>query len=162
MKITSVTETSKIGVAMKIRCSQRMNKKLACSFIDAANFYAEKLGLSDISDKISVDIFYRKFDDRGECSCSVYTNAPRTFNIILDSETKWVDPLQTLAHEMVHVKQYARGELQCTTKTSKWKGKLWRKKSDQMDDYYDSPWEIEAFGREEGLYLRYLVEKNNG
>jgi hypothetical protein len=25
-----------------------------------------------------------------------------------------------------------------------------------MDDYYDSPWEIEAFGREEGLFLRFL------
>jgi hypothetical protein len=25
-----------------------------------------------------------------------------------------------------------------------------------MDSYYDSPWEIEAFGREVGLYLRFV------
>lgn len=147
---------------MKIRCGKRTNKRLAASFIDAANFYAEKLGLSDISDKIELTIFYRKFGDRGECACSVYPKAPRSFEIIIDSQTKHINPLQTLAHEMVHLKQYARSELECTTKTSKWNGKIWEKKENEWDDYYDSPWEIEAFGREEGLFLRYMVEKKNG
>ena len=53
--------------------------------------------------------------------------------------------MQTLAHEMVHAKQYLRGEL-CGY-THSWKGKKPRKYK-----YENSPWEREAYGLENCLY----------
>lgn len=46
--------------------------------------------------------------------------------------------LSTLAHEMVHIKQYLRKELDWNL--SAWKGK----KGFEDFDYWDAPWEIEA------------------
>lgn len=54
--------------------------------------------------------------------------------------------LMTLAHELVHVKQYYEGELLSFVSN---------KADDKFDDYWDSPTEIEAYGRELGLYVRY-------
>jgi hypothetical protein len=56
---------------------------------------------------------------------------------------------------MVHVKQYAKGELKDYLRVNKckWKGKIID--SDAVD-YWDHPWEIEAHGREKGLYVKYL------
>ena len=59
---------------------------------------------------------------------------------------------------MVHVKQWARGELKDVMKgysLCKWKGKVFD--TDKVE-YYDAPWEIEAFGREYGLYIRWRNE----
>jgi hypothetical protein len=55
--------------------------------------------------------------------------------------------METVAHEMVHVKQYAKGEL---TEQS-WQGKLINPKQ----EYWDQPWEIEAHGREVGLFIQW-------
>jgi hypothetical protein len=66
--------------------------------------------------------------------------------------------LRTICHEMVHVKQYAKGEMKQMWKparTTKFQGVYF---SDDMD-YWDTPWEIEAFGRESGLYTRWVDER---
>ena len=85
-------------------------------------------------------------------------NRPREFTIRVDSTQTKQDMLCTIAHEMVHVKQYARGELKDfsrTIKMCKWKGNT-------IDlaslDYYDHPWEIEAHGREKGLFIRWFEQ----
>jgi len=85
-------------------------------------------------------------------------NRPREFLIRIDSTQDRDAMFETIAHEMVHVKQYARGELKDFSSTDavcKWQG-------ENIDisklDYYDHPWEIEAHGREKGLYLRWLCE----
>ena len=51
--------------------------------------------------------------------------------------------LTTLAHELVHVKQYIRGEM--PEKLSE-------------GDYWDRPHEIEAHGRETGLFIRWAEQ----
>ena len=60
----------------------------------------------------------------------------------------------TLAHEMVHVKQMAKGTLK-TRKTGSyiWAGKRYSKKT----AYLSMPWEIEAFSKQE-LILRRAFE----
>jgi hypothetical protein len=50
------------------------------------------------------------------------------------------DMLITVAHEMVHIKQYVKGEMP---------------KSITEGDYWDRPHEIEAHGRETGLFIRW-------
>jgi hypothetical protein len=55
--------------------------------------------------------------------------------------------MQTLAHEMVHAKQYLRGEL-CGYSMS-WKGKKPRNYK-----YENAPWEREAYKLEAELYSK--------
>jgi hypothetical protein len=61
--------------------------------------------------------------------------------------------LETLAHEMVHVKQFARRELHPAN--DEWYGKTYNPKK---VDYWDLPWEIEAHGRETGLFIRWAEQ----
>lgn len=60
---------------------------------------------------------------------------------------KYAEMMQTLAHEMVHVKQYFRKELDGTGCKFKWKGR-----NADGYQYENQPWEREAFKREESLY----------
>ena len=56
----------------------------------------------------------------------------------------------TLAHEMVHVKQIAKGVLKSYNGVSYWRGKRVGKKV----KYLDQPWEVEAFSRQELIFRR--------
>lgn len=85
---------------------------------------------------------------------------PREFDVDIHSKQPLRQFLETLAHEMVHVKQFARGELYESTRMSKqrWMGE-WL---DKEPDYWDQPWEIEAHGRECGLFIRYCESHKLG
>jgi hypothetical protein len=63
--------------------------------------------------------------------------------------------LKNLAHELVHVKQFARRELVDLGEVGKTKF-LGKNVCEKKTHYYDTPWEIEAYGREIGLYTRYM------
>ena len=140
---------------MNIVYTNRVKLELREQLTNAALFYADKLGISkELQSKITLNIFVRKSEDRGSCEVALGAKNPKNFDIILNPYEE-ESILQTLAHEMVHLKQFATGELRMMSKCSKWKGEVWKNKTDEMDDYYDSPWEIEAFGREQGLFLRY-------
>ena len=92
---------------------------------------------------------------------------PRNFKIIIDpyrlekddwerelNYSEWVSRiLRTLAHEMIHVKQYIMGELTFKRKGMYWKNEL--VSSMTADEYYSSPHEVEAYGKEKWLYLGY-------
>ena len=109
---------------------------------------------------------YINFEKHSDCKayCSYMDNniKPRMFDISIDPRISKTAQLKALAHEMVHVKQYARGELQeyvtpkKANKRIKWQGKNVLDKSEICDDgYWTSPWEIEAYGREIGLFYMY-------
>ena len=85
---------------------------------------------------------------------------PREFDLELHKHQKLRDFLTTLAHEMVHVKQFARGELYESTRLGRhrWQGE-WLKNE---PDYWDQPWEIEAHGRETGLFVRWAEAQGLG
>ena len=79
---------------------------------------------------------------------------PRSFLIRLNPKISRITTIKTLAHELVHVKQFARGEF----KDTKYPNLSRRNKqiiNHDRVDYWDLPWEIEAFGREYGMYRRY-------
>jgi hypothetical protein len=65
--------------------------------------------------------------------------------------------LLAIAHEMVHVKQYAKGELKDYLKEEKSKYKNDHIYFESLN-YWDYPWEIEAHGRELGLYYRFIMK----
>lgn len=80
---------------------------------------------------------------------------PREFSIEINPTKARHTQLKALAHELVHVKQYMRGELKslmATPSISKWQGKY---VDEGKVSYWELPWEVEAYGREFGLYLLY-------
>lgn len=108
---------------------------------------------------LEIDVKLRKFDPKEDaCGFCLAVDGPRPdrpreFEIELDSSMKLRRLLETVCHEMVHVKQYAQGELYESDRQNKhrWQGE-WLNKD---PDYWDRPWEIEAHGRELGLFLRW-------
>jgi len=83
--------------------------------------------------------------------CHAVDNKPKTreFEICLDSNAAPREIMQTLCHEMIHIKQCALGEFKMGFAESRWQGR--RVQHDQLD-YKQLPWEVEAFTNEKKLY----------
>ena len=70
-----------------------------------------------------------------------------------NTEKELIAACTTLAHEMVHVQQLAKGIMQFLPKESKlWRGKKYTKKT----PYLDQPWEIAALAKQEIILRRAL------
>lgn len=84
---------------------------------------------------------------------------PRNFIITMTSRFGMLRSLVILAHEMVHVKQFALGELVWPEKNQhpKWLGK---KINYETTTYWDLPYEVEAHGREKGLVYQWCDDRN--
>lgn len=92
----------------------------------------------------------------GELASCIDTEDLNTFEIQLDKGMSLRKKLLSVAHEMVHVKQFTRKELEHTSSINRqlWSGKNYNTKN----RYYDLPWEIEAYGRELGLFTTWIQE----
>ena len=60
----------------------------------------------------------------------------------------------TLAHEMVHVRQFAKGILKSKNGVNYWRGKRYSKRT----KYLDCPWEQDAFARQEIIFRKSIQE----
>lgn len=152
---------------MYIRTSGKPSKVNLRICKDAIKFFGKKLLKNNMYHKINVTIEFEKFETPKKefafCEWEFDNHRPKDFIITVDKDLSKTMMLRSLAHEMVHIKQYATGELKDYVKMnkSKWKGEI-----HDLDkiDYWDHPWEIEAHGREPGLYYRFmqfLKEQNN-
>ena len=134
----------------------------------AAWNYAERLMGKRLMKTLYITIDLKRTllkNDEIEGSCIWDTwddlsKTPRDFNIELDSTINLRDILINLAHEMVHVTQWVKGEMYEYADPNKVR---WMKKKYDMSemDYYDFPWEIDAFGRQLGLFVRMCEETGN-
>jgi hypothetical protein len=85
-----------------------------------------------------------------------YCNGSKEFAVIRIAKTcpvtkrnlSFLEMMKTLAHELVHAKQFLRGELinECG-----WK---WKGRNADGYEYDNQPWEKEAFRREEELFAK--------
>lgn len=124
----------------------------------ATAFFAQYIMGTRLAKNLDIEI---RFEDQGKlaegyCAPIDAERRPRMFEIGIKPKMRRHKMLQCLAHEMVHVKQYARGELSAELVTAKWQGKTY-KLSNSFEDYLNWPWEIEAYGRDRSLYLFYQV-----
>lgn len=89
---------------------------------------------------------------------------PRDFNIYVRAELKEDEEtlMKTLCHEMVHVKQFAYNELEeGGPGRVVYAGEDYYY-SDSVAEYYNRPWEIEAYGLENAIYFTIAeIEKLN-
>ncbi len=105
----------------------------------------------------NLDITVRLCKPKGALGYCLELEDKRTFELEIDRTQPLRQLLETVAHEMVHVKQYARRELHPSKEA--WLGKTVNPKK---VSYWDLPWEIEAHGREVGLFVRYCEENKLG
>jgi hypothetical protein len=73
-----------------------------------------------------------------------------SYVVVLQSSMSIKDLGLTLAHEMVHVRQMARGILKSINGTQYWAGKRYTKRT----KYLDQPWERDAFARQEIVFRK--------
>lgn len=150
---------------MKITITGMVGKRKEKTELEAAaQFFAAQLMDPRMVKNLMIDIEVGDLDVDGECVDEDGTRNPRFFTIGLKRQDI-NEMIKVLGHEMVHVKQHAKNELQggvmiaCRgglRMTSKWMGKIWKPKAKECP-YYDSPWEIEAYGREVGLFQKWIA-----
>lgn len=124
----------------------------------ATAFFAQYLMGDKLSRNLDIEIRFENQGKMAEGHCSPLDGErrPRSFEIGINPKLRRHKMLQCLAHEMVHVKQYAKGELSNELITAKWQGKTF-KLTNSIEDYLNWPWEVEAYGRDRALYLFYTI-----
>lgn len=152
---------------MQINITGQAGKAHKSLLKEAAEFFAGQLMHAKMVRNLTIDIEIRSnMDVDGECVDEDGVRNPRWFTIGLKKQDI-DDMIKTLGHEMVHVKQHAKNELQSGIMVlargglkmhSRWKGDLWKPKGKQ-NAYFDAPWEIEAYGMEVGLFYKWTVYK---
>lgn len=123
----------------------------------AAGFYAQYLMGKRLAESLHIDLEFSNMTGIADGYCHPYECGPnpRMFEVSINTKHQRHKQLQVLAHEMVHVKQYAKNELRSDDpRSASFAGKAYKITS-SLEDYLNYPWEIEAFGRERGLYLLY-------
>jgi len=139
---------------MLVSISGLSDKKFEHAVAKASTFYLDLLLPKHLIKHITVDInFVGRLDDKATGYCEVIghnkRNKPREFEIQIQKNKSKRYMMMTLAHEFVHLKQYAMGELD--ENMCVWKGR----RIASSVNYWDHPWEIEAYGREYGLWARF-------
>jgi len=147
---------------LHVKGSNKAIRKLVES---ATRFYAEKLMGKRLTEnlKITVNLKRNLLSKEGLEGSAVWEDdsyRPREFIVEIDSTVKVRNILLTLAHEMVHVKQWAKDEMYEYVNTIgmvRFKGE--KVHLDSLE-YWDQPWEIEAYGKQLGLFIRYCENMN--
>jgi len=129
----------------------------------ATEFFAKKLLGERLSRNVCIDVIVkrklaRKTGALGWCDFVDNQSRPRFFEIELDDEQGPIRLIRTLAHEMVHVKQWAKGDLkEYSRKPDVWFGEP----VDRDMPYRDRPWEIEAYELEKTLSKEFFSWRRN-
>lgn len=115
--------------------------------------------------RIYIEVVFKKglFKKTGQFANCIWEDThyrPNEFEIQIDPDQKLNLLLNSIAHEMVHVKQWALGEFYQMLKLRN----VYKFNGQHVDvqkiDYWDQPWEIEAHGRAIGLVVQWVKYYN--
>lgn len=109
-----------------------------------AHLYKQELKISNSTYTVEIQ-FKKGLANVDGMKGSVCEIAPKHILMLLDADLKQERLFETLAHEMVHVKQYAKGQYKTIRTKRFWMG------SHVKADYFDQPWEQEAMAKEKLL-----------
>ena len=125
-----------------------------------------------LRNNLEINIHMRKHPESGEAMIDEFADRrrPRSFRVILDrSKMEFNDSgeertdaevaieiLKTLGHELVHVKQYVKREL-TTDRNGALRYNGVHYYVNNLLEYFELPYEIEAYGREKGLLVGFLA-----
>ena len=140
--------------------------KLESYVVSAVEFAMTKFfDVKDLDKYISVDVDFTDLDVEGHCIDA----GDGEFSIEIKKDLPMREKMIVLMHELVHMKQHIAGELEfggiiigkdgLKCKTTTWMGAEF---DEEGTDYFDRPWEIEAFGRQLGLFIRWVESIGEG
>lgn len=159
---------------MKVRIHAKgLDKKFRLAMYGMIEYSMVKLIPSKrLRKSIEINVHVRKHAESGEAIIDEFANRrrPRSFRVILDpSKMRYNDSgeersetevsyeiLKTLGHELVHVKQYVREEL-TTDRYGALRYNGVHYSVNNLLEYFELPYEIEAYGREKGLLIGFLA-----
>lgn len=145
---------------MRINITGKVKKADRQEVREAVHFFAGKLMPPSVRKKLTINVHFSSELDPDTLAECVWLgdnpNRPKRFMIRVWDKATQAKRIKALGHEMVHVKQHARGELRDIVSSEEyvnWKGKRHRHACyiGTDEDYWFSPWEIEAYGMEAGL-----------
>jgi hypothetical protein len=119
----------------------------------AVAFYSDYLMKNHNKVDVYID-FERGFKKNQGIDADCCCEDKNQFTITIDADLKKCETLIALAHELVHVKQHVSDKFGFNS----WI-RMYRFGSEYYPediDYWDCPWEIEAYGRELGLYKMFM------
>ena len=123
--------------------------------VEALRFFTESLMSKRLCANLKIRLIFKdgllkKNKLEGMCSWDDDNLRPREFTVTVDSGLTHSKTLLSLAHETIHIKQFATGELRYLIRgcACKWQGKSF----DDSKPYTELPWEVEAWGRERELF----------
>lgn len=130
----------------------KLDSKLEQQLLQVTNFCLKKMNLTRF--KAVIDIIVPKKYGYLAGGVGGYCSASKDegyFEIQIDlANTRRGEMISTLCHELVHAKQYLKGEL-CHNSGTKWKGKTY-KVSPKDTFALNTPWEREAYKTEDILF----------
>lgn len=129
-------------------------KRLSNVQLEAIQYFAKRLLSPQMVRNIGIRVVIRRtMPVLGITIIDDYNAAglPRMFTIEINGKQDDNEKLRTLAHEMVHIKQYCKREL--NEQMSIWKG---QKVDADNIDYDDQPWEIEAHKLGDQIYEEFI------
>ena len=143
---------------MDIKIYKCPDKNFKPYIIKSIEYYSENLISSKkMRDNIKLKIKFKDdLDHYGSTSVEGYNESEkaRRFSIEVHSGIGARAILETIAHEMVHVRQFVYNET--NEYLNKWRGE---KIDYNTMDYYSFPWEIEAHGVEVGLFAKFVIKE---
>ena len=134
-------------------------------FKDIGGFIMDKFFTKAMQKKLKVTVVFKKdmYKDEkifGWCIWEDTHFRPKEFTIDIDPDQKLHVLMDCFAHELVHVKQWAKGEYYQTMKNNKVYVFNKKKVDTAKVNYWDQPWEIEAHGRAIGLVVQWAQDRN--
>lgn len=145
-----------------LNCSSRKKKYL---YKEAAKYFIQSL-MPKIKN-ISIDICLENNLD-ADAFCTQIE--PRYFVIEVSRRMPFEEQLKSIAHEMVHCRQFFKKKLQYKNNEILWFGEVYRfnqlKRNEmslsEYDKYLNMPWEKEAYELETKLYRNFLMQHVGG
>ena len=159
---------------MEIKLHARnIDDKLRVALYAMTEFAMARLVSSKrLRNNVSINVHLKHHEEGGEAMLSEDADRyrPRDFKVIIDhhqaeiddygitrTDTEWGHTiLRTLAHELVHVKQYLVGDLTWRDKGMLWKGVMFA--PEYLTDQLETPYEVEAYGKEKGLLVSFFIK----
>lgn len=89
-----------------------------------------------------------------ELGTTIPLNGLDTYLVVIKPTRDLMSLGATLAHELTHVAQFAKGTLKLTPKGKRWKGKYYGRNV----PYLSQPWEIQAFAQQEIVFRRAIEQ----
>lgn len=146
---------------IKINFNGRVHPKNRAIIRKAADYFMQELLPSRKANNTFLEIRFLKMTTDFNGFCHIHDDeendySPKSFNIDMNGDLSLDDTLETLAHEMVHMRQFRNKELCYREAYTKFNGVAY---SINMP-YKKQPWEKEAYKLEKKLVKSFHAENN--